>query len=264
MNKLLFKFILLCTFILFSCENKKTTVKPNPIFNTAGVAISFDDTTINEWCKADQILSSYNWKATFCVSKINTLKYPEIIKLIALQNEGHEIAGHGFHHFDAPKFVTENGIKTYINQEINPMLDLMSFYSFKVTSFAYPFGYRNDTIDKALFDKFKIIRGITYGAEDPFFQNCYYENCKLVYAIGIDTDHPNFSIPYLLKLLDYTNRKHKILLLFGHKPVTNVTANYQTKMATLVLICKYVRQHNMKFYNLSELNHLKYDPILME
>ena len=105
--------------------------------------------------------------------------------------------------------------------------------------------------------KFEIIRGTTYGAEDPFFQNCYFNNSTLVYGIGIDTDHPNFSIPYLLKLLDFAKRKHKILILFGHKPVKKITANYQTTMETLKLICNYVKQHNMTFYKLSELNNLK-------
>ncbi|MDI1304399.1 MAG: polysaccharide deacetylase family protein [bacterium] len=251
------KFILLCTFFLFSCENKNTSKKNNLKEINPGVIISFDDTSVNEWYQADKILRQYSWKATFCVSKINTLRHSEIKELLELQKEGHEIAGHGFHHFDAPKFVAKNGIEAYINQEINPMLALMHFYSIKVTSFAYPFGFRNATIDAALLKKFKIIRGTTYGAEDPFFQKCYFNNSKLVFGIGIDTDHPNFSIPYLIKLLDYAKRKHKILILFGHIPVMNVTANYQTKMETLQLICNYVKQHNMTFYTLSELNDLK-------
>jgi peptidoglycan/xylan/chitin deacetylase (PgdA/CDA1 family) len=255
MNRKLSTFILLCTFFLFSCENKKLpAIKPK--HPNAGVVITFDDTSVNEWFEADKLLHQYSWKATFCVSKINTLSHSEISKLLKLQQEGHEIAGHGYHHFDAPKFVAKNGIDKYIDQEINPMLNLMHFYSFKVTSFAYPFGFRNQEIDEALFKKFKIIRATTYGAEDPFFQNCYFNDSKLVFSIGIDTDHPNFSIPYLLKLLDYAKRKDKILLLFGHKPVQKITANYQTKIETLELICNYVKQHNMTFYSLSELNTL--------
>lgn len=254
MNKKNFTFILLCTFFLLLCKNTDTNAKPK--YPNSGVVITFDDTSIDEWFDTDKTLSPYSWKATFCVSKINTLSYSEITKLLKLQQEGHEIAGHGFHHFDAPKFVAHNGINKYINQEINPMLALMNFYSFKVTSFAYPFGFRNPEIDAALLKKFKIVRGTTYGAEDPFFQNCYYNNSKSVLAIGIDTDHPNFSTPYLLKLLDYAKRKDKILIVFGHKPVQKVTANYQTQIKTLKLICAYVQQHNMTFYRLSDLADL--------
>jgi peptidoglycan/xylan/chitin deacetylase (PgdA/CDA1 family) len=72
MNKKLFKFILLCTFFLFSCENKKPSKKNKPENPNPGVVISFDDTSINEWHEADKILRQYYWKATFCVSKINT------------------------------------------------------------------------------------------------------------------------------------------------------------------------------------------------
>ena len=257
------KIMLLCTFFLFSCGNKKTLKKNKTSYNS-GVVLTFDDTTINEWFEADHTLKKYSWKATFCVSKINTLSHSEIEKLLHLQSEGHEIAGHSLNHFNATTFVAQNGINEYINQEINPMLDLMNHYSLKVSSFAYPFGFRNKTIDTALLCKFKIVRGTTYGSESPSQQNCYYNNSKLVYGIGIDTRHPSFSIPYLLKLLDYAKRNHKILILFGHKPVTTVTANYQTEMKTLNLICNYVKQNKMKFYTLSELDHLKQYRLLIQ
>ena len=256
MKKELFKIILLCTFFLFACENKKPTINPKPKHPNAGVVITFDDTSVDEWDQADKILRLYSWKATFCVSKINTLTYPEITKLQKLQQEGHEIAGHGYNHFKAPDYVAENGIDKYIDQEINPMLDLMHFYSLKVTSFAYPYGFRNAEIDSALLKKFKIVRGTTYGTEAPFFQYCYFNNSRSVLAIGIDTDYPNFNIPYLLKLLEFAKRKNKILILYGHKPVDNITANYQTETSTLQLICNYVQQHKMTFYHLSDLDNL--------
>ena len=201
--------------------------------------------------------ANYSWKATFCVSKINTLDTSEIDKLLKLQKEGHEIAGHSFNHLDAKKFVTQNGIREYINTEIDPMLRLMNFYSLKVTSFVYPFGFRNTILDKGLANKFKILRATTYGAEDPKYQNCYFNNKQLVFGIGIDTNHPKFSIPYLIKLLDFAKQKNKILILFGHKPVKNVTANYQTKIETLNIICDYIKRNDMNFYTLSELDSLK-------
>lgn len=252
MKKKLFIILLFCTFFLFSCESDKK----NPSYK-AGVVLTFDDEYVNEWFDADKKLSKYFWKATFCVSKINTLNRSEIDKLLILQKKGHEIAGHSFHHFNAINFVKKNGRDAYLKQEINPMLDMMNHYSLKVTSFAYPFGFRNTTIDKVLLDKFKIIRGATYGAEDPSEQNCYYNNSRLVYGIGIDTKHPSFSIPYLLKLLNYAKKHHKILIMFGHKPVINATENYQTEMKTLELICKFVKQKHMKYYTLSELENLK-------
>jgi membrane protease subunit (stomatin/prohibitin family) len=256
MKNNLFQIILLCTFFLFSCENKENNTENTPRYK-AGVVLSFDDDYVNEWFDTDKRLRHYSWKATFCVSKINTLDASQIDKLLKLQNQGHEIAGHSFNHLDAKKFVAQNGIREYINTEINPMLDLMQFYSLKVTSFAYPFGFRNTTLDEGLSNKFKVLRATTYGAVGPFYQNCYFNNKQLVFGIGIDTNHPKFSIPYLIKLLDYAKRKHKILILFGHKPVKNVTADYQTKIETLNIICDYVKRNDMNFYTLSELDRLK-------
>jgi len=286
MNEKLLSFILLCTFFLFSyvifidfyrsyviristlaytsifcimlisCEDKKPIPKPKPKHSTAGVVITFDDTSVDEWSDVDIILKHYSWKATFCVSKINTLSHSEIVQLQKLQKEGHEIAGHGYHHFKAPEYVAKYGIDSYINQEINPMLNLMNFYSLKVTSFAYPYGFRNPEIDSALLKKFKMIRGTTYTALDPAFQYCYFEKNRLVLGLGIDTDYPNFSIPYLIRLLEFAKKKNKILILYGHKPVEKVTAKYQTDIATLIFICNYVHQHKMAFYHLSDLDKL--------
>lgn len=257
MKNYILKTALLCTFfILFSCEKEKPekVIKPQ---NIPGVVLSFDDAYVNEWFNTDQKLKQYSWKGTFCVSKINTLKYAEIKKLLELQKEGHEIAGHGFHHYHAEKFFAKYGLNAYFKQEINPMLVLMNFYGLKATSFVYPYGGRNKNLDTALLNKFKIVRGRAFCEENPSKQGCYFDHSKLVFSFSIDDTHNHFNIPHLLKLLDYAKKNHKILILNSHKTVKNVTADYQTKEETLELICQYVKRNNMKFYTLSDLNNLK-------
>lgn len=257
MKNCLLKNILLCTlFLLFSCENKKNKQEIKPSYKP-GVVLSFDDAYVNEWFDADKKLKKYSWKATFCVTKINTLNDSEINKLIELQNEGHEIAGHGLHHYHAVKFLSKYGINEYMYQEINPMLAIMKKLSLNVTSFAYPDGERNEKLDAALLGKFQIIRGRAFGGESPSQQDCYFNDSRIVYGFDIDNSHIHFSIPYLFKLLDYAKKNNKILILCSHKTVKDVTANYQTKIETLELICSYMKRHNMKFYTLSELNNLK-------
>jgi hypothetical protein len=115
MKNNILKSILLCTFFLVLSCNDKQVVKPYK----AGVVLSFDDTYVKEWFETDKILNKYSWRATFCVCKINTLRHSEIKKLLNLQKEGHEIAGHGLHHYHAERFVKKYGIKDYLNQEIN-------------------------------------------------------------------------------------------------------------------------------------------------
>lgn len=255
MKILFIKTMLFLMFLtLFSCEIKKQ--KPEPKAYKAGVILSFDDAYVDEWYNADQALKKYGWKATFNVCRIDSIGAPQIKKLLEMQKEGHEIAGHGYHHYNAVKFVKANGIKAYMDQEINPMIDSMKRLSFKVTSFAYPYGERSDALDKALSTKFKIIRGRAFGGEVPEKQDSYFDKSKIVFAFDIDNSHIHFSIPYLLELLDYAKKNDKILILCSHKPVKNVTENYQTKIETLEFVCKYMKLNNLKFYRLSDLDNL--------
>jgi peptidoglycan/xylan/chitin deacetylase (PgdA/CDA1 family) len=251
------KIALLCTFcVLFSCEKDKEKSKTSSNHRIAGVVLSFDDTYANEWYATDKELKKYDWKGTFFVSKINTLKHYQIQKLLNLQKGGHEIAGHGLNHYNAADFLRVNTIDEYLHEEINPMLDLMQFYGFKVSSFAYPYGGRTKKLDSVLLKKFKIIRGRAFCEENPSKQGCYFIQSKLVFSFSIDDTHNHFTIPHLLKLLDYAKNNNKILILNSHKTVKKVTGNYQTKNATLEIICKYINKNNMRFYTLSDLNSL--------
>jgi len=123
------------------------------------VVLTFDDAYVTEWGEMDKEMQSYSWKATFCVSNINTLTLSEINKLHTLQNKGHEIAGHSVDHRNATTFVAQYGIDKYLHQEINPMLHLMDFYGLKATAFTYPYGARSAALDMTLLKKFKILRG---------------------------------------------------------------------------------------------------------
>ncbi|WP_293871163.1 polysaccharide deacetylase family protein [Flavobacterium sp.] len=231
-----------------SCERKK--LKPL----SAGVVLSFDDAYVDEWFEADKVLKKYSWKATFCVCRIDSIGDPQIKKLHQLQNNGHEIAGHGYHHYNAVNFVKKYGTKEYIKQEINPMISAMKKHSFQVSSFAYPYGERSDSLDSLLTSKFKIIRGRAFCEDIPEKEGCYFRNSKFMYAFDVDNSHIHFSIPYLVKLLDNAKKNNKILILCCHKPVHEVTKNYQVKIETLEFICKYMKQKNLKFYTLNDLS----------
>lgn len=253
MKNTILKNIFLCVFFILLCSKSNAT-KSVLNSSSAGVVLSFDDDYVSEWFRTNQKLKPYLWKATFCVSKINTLTVGEINQLRELQGEGNEIAGHSFNHYDAVDFICDRSINEYMKQEINPMMDLMQFYGFKVSSFVYPFGSRNKKLDSALSKKFNIIRGRAFCEINPKKQSCFYANSKLVFSFSIDDTHNHFDIPYLLKLLDYAKKNNKILILNSHKTVNKVTGNYQTKEQTLEIICKYIQKNKMKFYTLSDLS----------
>lgn len=246
--------LFLMLFSILSCETKKQKGEPKPY--KAGVILSFDDAYVDEWYEADQALKKYGWKATFNVCRIDSIGAPQIKKLLELQKEGHEIAAHGYHHYNAVKFVNKNGIDAYMKQEIDPMIVSMKRLGFNVTTFAYPYGERSEALDKALSKDYKIIRGRAFGGEAPEKQDSYFNNSKIVFAFDIDNSHIHFSIPYVLELLDYAKKNNKILLLCGHRPVKNVTENYQTKIETLEFICNYIKNNNLKFYKTSDLDDL--------
>lgn len=252
------KTILILSFpVLISCESKisKSVSKSTQNPYKAGVVISFDDAYLDEWYDADEALKKYGWKATFCVCRIDSIGTPQIDKLHEMQKSGHEIEGHGYHHYNVVKFVAANGIDEYVKQEINPMLASMKRLSFPVSSFAYPYGERSDSLDTALAPKFKVIRGRAFCGDTPEKEGCYFRGTKFMYAFDIDNNHIHFSIPYLLELLDYAKKNNKILILCSHKPVKTLTDNYQTKIETLEFICKYMKLNDLKFYTLSDLDN---------
>ena len=248
--------LLLCAFsFLVSC--KKETPKPIEKPHKAGVILSFDDAYINEWYATDQKLKKYGWKGTFFVCKINNFRHNQVKQLLELQKEGHEIAGHGLQHLNAATYIKNHSIEDYLEVEIDQMLDLMRFYGLNISSFAYPYGGRTQELDSALLEKFKIIRGRAFCEENPTKQGCYFNESRLVLSFSIDDTHNHFNIPHLLRLLDYAKKNDEILILNSHKTVNEVTGDYQTKNATLELICKYVKKNNMNFYTMSELKNFK-------
>lgn len=264
MKNIFIKIILLLTFLVFSSfanKTKKQKTKPQNELKVSGVVLSFDDVFVNQWFVTNKKLNKYHWKATFFVSHIHKLQTAEIQKLLQLQFQGHEIGGHSLNHLNAVSFLRKNSIDDYLQQEIDPMIDLMHFYGFNIQAFAYPYGGRTQKLDKALLKNFKFVRGRAFCKEVVAKQGCFYENSKLVFSFSIDESHNHFSINHLKKLLDYAKKNNKILILNSHKTVNTITGKYQTQNATLEFICQYVQKNGMNFYSLSDLSKLNKDNV---
>jgi peptidoglycan/xylan/chitin deacetylase (PgdA/CDA1 family) len=137
-------FLLVISLILFSCSESDDVLTQQPNLQS-GVVITFDDDFVDEWFAVNTILEPYDWKATFFVTRFNQLSASKIQKLKDLKNFGHEIGGHGLNHLNAPNFISANGTAEYLNQEIIPMQNLMNTNDLTTTSFAYPYGARNNT-----------------------------------------------------------------------------------------------------------------------
>jgi peptidoglycan/xylan/chitin deacetylase (PgdA/CDA1 family) len=255
MRNSILKTVLLFTFFAFvSCKYEPPLAVNHPY--KAGVILSFDDAYVNEWYATNQKLKKYEWKGTFFVCKINTLDLSEVQKLQKMQKEGHEIAGHTYNHVNAVDYLRVYTMREYLNNEIDPMLRLMNFYGLDVSTFAYPYGGRNEKLDAALLKKFKIIRGRAFCEHVAKKQGCYYDNSNLVFSFSIDDTHSHFNIPHVLELLEFARKNNKIVIFNSHKTVDKVSGDYQTKNATLEYICNYIKSHDMNFYTLSDLEKL--------
>ncbi len=228
-------------------ENNETKTQP-------GVAISFDDLYISEWFEANEFFRKYDWKATFYISRFYRLSDEEIEKLHALQKGGHEIAAHGFHHIRAVDHIAENGVQAYLDYEINPMMEMMHENNFFPTTFAYPYGNRNPSIDTLLLDRFDILRGTTRAAPDLESLRAFFDNNGVVYGLGIDSQRVDFDLDYLLSALQYAKDNNKILIIFGHKTVPDHQYRNETDYKTLIEICEFVTKNNMRFYTMDELS----------
>jgi peptidoglycan/xylan/chitin deacetylase (PgdA/CDA1 family) len=240
---------------LNSCtENAETP----PELQSGGIVLSFDDRHVPEWYEAHSRLSNYNWKATFCISSYYRLSVSEILKLQELADAGHEISGHGYGHMDAVRTIDSLGADEYLNKEIYPMIELMENDGFSVKTFAYPFGTRNEETDELLLNIFELVRGVGRGfSYTDAMRNCFFEGSPVVYSLGIDEFTPYFNgLDYqksILDILTYARDNRKILLVYVHKPVEDVTDIYQISFSTLELICNFVNENDMKFYTLADL-----------
>ena len=248
----------LAFFILNACTQEEDSVKDSKISqNKGGVVLTFDDDYVDDWFNVNIKLKQYNWKGTFYITHFDKLTTSQIQELKYLQKKGSEIATHGLNHIKTVDFIKQNGDDKFIHQEILPMLDLMKQKGFNATDFSYPYGNRNVESDQLLLKYFKTIRGTTYGDEAPNLQNCYYNKNNLIYGLGLDNSYSHFNISYYLSLLQYAKEHNKVVIFYAHKTVAKATKEYETEFNTLEQICKFVKNNNMIFYTVSDLDKIK-------
>ena len=258
-NKVIYfsAFLILLPLMLINCDFINSYCDTGSSGNGA-VVLTFDDRHIDEWYQADSIFSIYNWKATFCVSAYGTLTENEKLKLETLQNNGHEIASHSTHHYNALEYLSKNSMDEYIKNEILPSLNEMQNDGLNITSFVYPGGVRSVELDLALFDYFSVLRGTTYDKISAKSKSHFLKKGEkelLVCGLGIDNHYSHFEIDYIINLLEYAHKENIALILYGHKIADDDTSEYVTSYNTLEEICNYVQRSGMKFLSLRELTN---------
>jgi len=250
-------FLILLPLLLIKCDLINNYCDTGASGNGA-IVLTFDDSHIDAWYKADSIFSIYNWKATFCVSAYGTLTENQKLKLLSLQNNGHEIALHGTHHYNASEYLSNHSMDEYIKNEIMPSLIEMQNDGLNITSFAYPGGVRSVELDLALFDYFPVLRGTTYDKISSKSKSHFLKRGEkelLVCGLGIDNHYSHFEIDYIINLIEYAHKENIALILYGHRIADDDTLEYVTSYNALEEICNYVQRSGMKFLSLRELTN---------
>jgi peptidoglycan/xylan/chitin deacetylase (PgdA/CDA1 family) len=215
-----------------------------------GVALTFDDNSIDNWYSYMPLLDSFGVKATFYISAYHKLSRDQKQKLHDIQSRGHEIAFHTTNHYDMVSLLGRLKMKDLMESEIYQDLKKMNRDGFYPHTFAYPYGSHNEYLDHELCKLFKSVRALN-GSNN--FTKSFTRGCsnKVLYAIGIDNDRR--SLGKIEFLIDCAFRNRNCLMLVGHQ-IEKADAKFQISYEKLKAILQKTKSLNMRFYTVSEIS----------
>ena len=133
----------------------------------AGLALSFDDSAIEEWTALADRLDAAGVRATFFVTRYHLWTADQRAALRALAARGHDVQAHSVSHQRAPDVVEERGVAGYLELEVLPGLELLRADGHRPTVFAYPFGARTSEVDRALLEHVALLRSVSFSVDGP-------------------------------------------------------------------------------------------------
>jgi hypothetical protein len=130
----------------------------------AGICLSFDDDAVDEWMQLRDLFARYDARATFFVTRYREFGPRRRQLLHQLADDGNDIEAHGVNHLNARDFVDAYGIDQFINDEVQPSLDVLRADGFAPVAYAHPFGAHTPEINAELLtrvDGLQLIRSIS-------------------------------------------------------------------------------------------------------
>ena len=233
-------------FYLASCQRAADQVESSKSAR-AGVVITFDDHSVEEWSHARPLFQKYGARATFFVDSFHTLNEAQVRLLSELQQDGHEIGVHSVDHVNARVYKAQYPDRTaedYMKEQVLPAVEAMKMSGLVPASFSYPGGSGPEDYDAVLLRYFRMVRtNYKWEATYPF------DGRRVVGAIGIDHQ---FEADKILAALEKARREGNALILFGHK-IGAEPGHYWTTLDNLEIVLKYVHDHGMRFYRMGDL-----------
>lgn len=130
-----------------------------------GLALSFDDTSVDAWFALRPLFQSYGARVTFFVSRYQNFHAEQRAELRQLAADGHAVEAHSVLHLRAPDYVEEHGLNAYVRDEVDPSIEILRGDGFAVDAFAYPFGARTDQLDHAIAKRVPVLRSVAFTYE---------------------------------------------------------------------------------------------------
>jgi len=127
-----------------------------------GLALSFDDTSVEAWFALRPMFQRYAAQVTFFVSRYYNIDDEARGQLKQLAAEGHAVEAHSVLHLRAPDYVEQRGLNAYVREEVDPSIAILRNDGFTVDAFAYPFGARTDELDRAIAKRVPVIRSVAF------------------------------------------------------------------------------------------------------
>jgi hypothetical protein len=123
-----------------------------------GLALAFDDDTVDAWLTIRDMLNSHHARVTFFITGYAAMSAEQKAGIQLLAADGHDIEAHGVNHLNAPDYVAAHGLEAYLNDEALPSISVLIADGYPVVAFAYPYGARSVETDQALLEHVDLIR----------------------------------------------------------------------------------------------------------
>jgi peptidoglycan/xylan/chitin deacetylase (PgdA/CDA1 family) len=128
----------------------------------AGLALSFDDTSVDAWYAQRALFQRYGARVTFFLSRYRNISDSQRAELKMLAGDGHDVEAHTVNHLRGPEYVEQYGLDAYLADEIVPSIDILEADGYNVRAFAYPFGARTGETDRAILDHVSVLRSVLF------------------------------------------------------------------------------------------------------
>lgn len=130
------------------------------------LALSFDDTWVDQWLAMQPLLDKYGAHVTFFVTRYARLGAKQHAELHQLADAGNAIEAHTVNHLRGPDYVRDHGLDAYMTDEILPSIAVLRDEGYPVSALSYPFGSHTSEIDRAVLKHVALVRSVTFAARD--------------------------------------------------------------------------------------------------